>query len=354
MAAVPGFSETGTPGSWPHMPPVTPPASGMSSLMPAPMPSMAMPGVASQGMRQPPNMVMQQPPGMVMQQPGMMMQQPRMMQQPGMMIQQTGTIMQQRGTMMSNMMQPGMVMPQMMMPQMVMPQISQQAANSSAKAGPAAKKEPVAEDHKQPPKHKKSGADVLKLAEDPDVKELCNHFNIDDANRMRLALNLTRRPETFETDMLKLWDLLTESKYDHNKRIVGCLNDMDKGIFVTQGTKPDKELKDFIKMHDLDQIATRRLTDSLHFRGAKIDDEEGRREDRSKVLKNLDYEVAGSRNASQLIMKRLRDIETGEDIVPGKGARPMREIEARDRKSRSRSRGRGTRRSLNRRRSKSR
>ncbi len=38
---------------------------------------------------------------------------------------------------------------------------------------------------------------------------------------------LARRPETFESDMIKLWEIMNESKYEYNTRLIGCLREMD-------------------------------------------------------------------------------------------------------------------------------
>merc|ERR550514_2260490 len=228
-----------------------------------------------------------------------------------------------------------------MMPGMMPATSTKTGQTTAAGSRPAVAKEPAS----KPKPEEKSKGDELKsglqddetrlfkeTAEDPDVKEFLNYFDIDQRTRMRMCLNLARRPDTFESDMIKLWEVMGESKYEYNTRLIGCLREMEDGNFKTKAPKPDRELKEFIKKHDLDKIASSRINDALYHRLMKIKDPEKRENDKIRVLRNLDYEIQGARSASQLIMKYLRVIENGESIVPGKGARPMREIEAHERK----------------------
>eukprot|EP00404_Azadinium_spinosum_P013303 CAMPEP_0180515038 /NCGR_PEP_ID=MMETSP1036_2-20121128/53088_1 /TAXON_ID=632150 /ORGANISM="Azadinium spinosum, Strain 3D9" /LENGTH=53 /DNA_ID=CAMNT_0022526577 /DNA_START=11 /DNA_END=168 /DNA_ORIENTATION=+ len=47
---------------------------------------------------------------------------------------------------------------------------------------------------------------------DPDVQELCDHFHIEDRHVQRLNDIMKKRQETFEADLLKLWEKLEDAR----------------------------------------------------------------------------------------------------------------------------------------------
>merc|ERR1712226_1841237 len=58
-----------------------------------------------------------------------------------------------------------------------------------------------------PPKVEPVIGTTQSKAPDPDVVELFDHFHIDPRHMERFVGLMDRRPDSFESDMLKLWEL---------------------------------------------------------------------------------------------------------------------------------------------------
>merc|ERR1719245_1207897 len=101
---------------------------------------------------------------------------------------------------------------------------------------------------------------------DPDVQELCDHFHIEDRHLQRLNEIMKNRQDTFEGDMLKLWEKLEDAREPAGLLVVK-MREMEEGTFVGK-QKADKELLALSKKYGLDNTAESRLADIL----ARFDD----------------------------------------------------------------------------------
>merc|ERR1719253_1534866 len=52
----------------------------------------------------------------------------------------------------------------------------------------------------------------FELAKDPDIVELFDHFQIDTRHLDRFCRSIEKRAETFEGDMLKIWELCEQAR----------------------------------------------------------------------------------------------------------------------------------------------
>merc|ERR1712187_389362 len=98
-------------------------------------------------------------------------------------------------------------------------------------------------------------------APDPDIVELFDHFNIDPRHMERFSGLMARRKESFEGDMLKLWELCEQARSPEGM-FVSKMREMEKGIFIGK-TVPDKELQEMAKKFRLDKEAESKLSDVL-------------------------------------------------------------------------------------------
>merc|ERR1719272_563297 len=106
------------------------------------------------------------------------------------------------------------------------------------------------------------------LAKDPDIVELFDHFQVDrDRYLDRFCRSMEKRPETFEGDMLKVWELCEQARSPEGM-LVSKIKEMEDGIFVGK-TIPDAELAALSKRYKLDKEAESKLCDVL----AKYDKE---------------------------------------------------------------------------------
>merc|ERR1719337_818521 len=114
-------------------------------------------------------------------------------------------------------------------------------------AMPAAPKAKPAEPEEDPDRPRTS----YELAKDPDIVELFDHFQIDTRHLDRFCRSMEKRPETFEGDMLKIWELC-EAARSPEGMLVSKIKEMEDGIFVGK-TVPDKELQAISKRYKLDK-----------------------------------------------------------------------------------------------------
>merc|ERR1719408_935587 len=101
----------------------------------------------------------------------------------------------------------------------------------------------------------------FELAKDPDIVELFDHFQIDSRHLDRFCRSMEKRPETFEGDMLKIWELCGQARSPEGM-LVSKIKEMEDGIFVGK-TVPDKELTALSKKYKLDREAESKLCDVL-------------------------------------------------------------------------------------------
>merc|ERR1711933_626106 len=96
---------------------------------------------------------------------------------------------------------------------------------------------------------------------DPDVQELCDHFHIEDRHLQRLNEIMKNRQDTFEGDMLKLWEKLEDAREPAGLLVVK-MREMEEGTFVGK-QKADRDLATIVKRYALDHTAESRLADIL-------------------------------------------------------------------------------------------
>lgn len=197
-----------------------------------------------------------------------------------------------------------------------------------------------------PPKVSEPGTH---LRIDPDVQELCDHFEIEDRHLQRLNEIMKGRQDSFEGDMLKLWEKLEDAREPAGLLVVK-MREMEEGTFVGK-QKADKQLADMVKKFGLDNMAEARLADIL----SRFDDDK-----RKGMYEELERHLEVSNRPSAMVMMLLKKLSAGEGLgrpgppAPGsyvdKKNRERGESKSdrrgdrdRDRRDRSRDRGRGGR-----------
>mmetsp|Transcript_29115 Transcript_29115/g.53103 ORF Transcript_29115/g.53103 Transcript_29115/m.53103 type:complete len:615 (+) Transcript_29115:130-1974(+) len=136
---------------------------------------------------------------------------------------------------------------------------------------------------------------------DPDVQEFCDRFQID--ARMTRILNeeLNKRPDTWETDLLALYEVIENARVPAGLLMVK-IREMQDGTFVGK-PKPDKDVDAFAKRYKLDSTATQRLAEVLAKRGKKEED-----------LEQVEKHLRVSNKPSALMMMLLGKLRRGEDL----------------------------------------
>mmetsp|Transcript_47319 Transcript_47319/g.133472 ORF Transcript_47319/g.133472 Transcript_47319/m.133472 type:complete len:320 (-) Transcript_47319:57-1016(-) len=191
---------------------------------------------------------------------------------------------------------------------------------------------------------------------DPDVQELCDHFHIEDRHLQRLNEIMKNRQDTFEGDMLKLWEKLEDAREPAGLLVVK-MREMEEGTFIGK-QKADKELVNLSKKYNLDNTAESRLADII----ARFEEPK-----KKEMYEELEKHFEVSNRPSAMAMMLLRKLSEGQPLGrPGPAApgsyldRKMRERQDgkdshgdRDR-DRRRSRDRGRSRDRDRRKSRSR
>lgn len=137
---------------------------------------------------------------------------------------------------------------------------------------------------------------------DPDVSELCDHFHIEERHVHKLNDIMMSRKETFEGDMLKLWDELERAKVP-NGMLVVTMREMEAGRFI--GKRTHQELNNLVDKHKLDDTAQSKLEDIL---GRYP---EQRRQD---YIKSLDAHLETTSRPSAMVMLLLKKLGSGEDL----------------------------------------
>merc|ERR1719326_1033474 len=140
------------------------------------------------------------------------------------------------------------------------------------------------------------------------------------------------RQETFEGDMLKIWELCEQARSPEGM-LVSKIKEMEDGIFVGK-TVPDAKLAELSKKYKLDKPAETKLSDVL----AKYD-----KDRRAEYIEELDAHLATSARPSAMVMMFLKKLGTGQSlgkpgrVAPGSWAARQQEEE------KNRQRGGGSR-----------
>merc|ERR1719408_1088700 len=151
---------------------------------------------------------------------------------------------------------------------------------------------------------------AFELAKDPDIVELFDHFQIDTRHLDRFCRSMEKRPETFEGDMLKIWELCEQARSPEGM-LVSKIKEMEDGIFVGK-TIPDARLAEMSKKYKLDKPAESKLSDVL----AKYD-----KDRRNEYMDELDAHLSTSARPSAMVMMFLKKLGTGQSLgKPGRVA----------------------------------
>merc|ERR1719433_2086669 len=162
---------------------------------------------------------------------------------------------------------------------------------------------------------------------DPDVQELCDHFHIEDRHLQRLNEIMKGRQDTFEGDMLKLWEKLEDAREPAGLLVVK-MREMEEGTFVGK-QKADKELAAITKKFSLDNTAESRLADIL----ARFDAQK-----KTEMYEELEKHLEVSNRPSAMVMMLLRKLSEGQSLGRPGPAAPGSYL---DRKNRERQEGKG-------------
>merc|ERR1719272_1870038 len=170
---------------------------------------------------------------------------------------------------------------------------------------PAPKKKPAPVEEEDPNRARTS----FELAKDPDIVELFDNFQIDSRHMERFCRSMEKRPETFEGDMLKIWELCEQARSPEGM-LVSKIKEMEDGIFVGK-TVPDAQLQEITKKFRLDKEAESKLCDVL----AKYD-----KERKKEYMEEIESHLAVSARPSAMVMMMLKKMGTGQAL--GKPGRP--------------------------------
>lgn len=178
----------------------------------------------------------------------------------------------------------------------------------------------------------------------PDVRDLCQHFHLDERVTKRLHETLKARPETFEVDLLSLWDVLDTARNPPGLLSVK-IKEMEEGSFVAR-IKPDADIQDLTNRYRLDNQAACKLTEVLRTRSAM----------RKDILATIADHLESSNTPSATVMMLVGKIRSGEPlgeapprvggapreppvaaaVAPADGRRRAGEPRSRERRSRER------------------
>merc|ERR1719188_1790385 len=130
---------------------------------------------------------------------------------------------------------------------------------------------------------------------EPQVRDLCRTFNIEERLMKKLNVVMKRRPESFDEDLQTLRERLGEPRAD-----IGVLiTQLEKGLFVSIGCMP-KPMVELVKKYSLDDRASQRLAESMMKRKDTMKDD----------LKDLDVRLASAERPSGLLMTLLQGLDT--------------------------------------------
>merc|ERR1712194_403641 len=145
----------------------------------------------------------------------------------------------------------------------------------------------------------------------PDVVELFDQYHIDPRHMERFLGLMDRRQDTFESDMLKLWELCEQARSPEGM-LVSKMREMEKGIFIGK-TVPDKELAAMSKKFKLDHEAESKLSDVM----AKYAPDP-----RAEKLKELEKHLETSSRPSAMVMMSLKKLAEGVSLGTPSAAAP--------------------------------
>lgn len=141
---------------------------------------------------------------------------------------------------------------------------------------------------------------------DPDIADLADHFDLEESLARHLHAVMQGREDTFEADMLTLWDVLENAK-DPSETLQEKIEELVAGTFVAK-TKTHNDVVKFCKKYELDHMATKNLIEALAVR------ERDHETNTSRDLERLAVHMEHSSAPSKLISMKLKEIRGGCNI----------------------------------------
>jgi hypothetical protein len=141
---------------------------------------------------------------------------------------------------------------------------------------------------------------------DPDIGDLADHFSLSDPLARRLHDVMSSREETFENDILTLWDVLGAAE-DPNQALLEKLTELANNSFVAKSENHEMCVR-FCKKYKLDTTATKHLIEVLAYR--EREHETSMKRDLEKLAVHLEHSSA----PSKLISMKLKEIRGGCNI----------------------------------------
>lgn len=137
---------------------------------------------------------------------------------------------------------------------------------------------------------------------DPDVEELCEHFEVEDRVMLKLNQEMRKRQDTFGPDIEKLWEELRMAR-NPSGLLMAKLRQMQDGTFVGKRPTP-KEVKRVIEKFRLDEDARTKLADFICKRPERQEED----------LFEIERRLEGSGKPSAVVMTLLVKMHRGEKL----------------------------------------
>mmetsp|Transcript_68165 Transcript_68165/g.121510 ORF Transcript_68165/g.121510 Transcript_68165/m.121510 type:complete len:339 (-) Transcript_68165:56-1072(-) len=141
---------------------------------------------------------------------------------------------------------------------------------------------------------------------DPDIADLVDNFHISDDLARRLNKVMEGRAETFENDVLTLWDVL-ERADNPNEALSEKVDDLAKGNFRARSKQHDDMVR-LCEKYKLDETASKCLIDAMYVR--EREPNSNVRRDLEQLAVHLEHSFA----PSKLISMKLKEIRGGCNI----------------------------------------
>lgn len=177
----------------------------------------------------------------------------------------------------------------------------------------------------------------------PDVAEICDHYQIEDRIMHILNEVMRGRKDTFENDIYGLWEILRPARSPAGL-LMAKIREMKEGTFVY--TPPPKDVKRIIQQYHLDEDARTKLTDFICKRPDSAE----------KDLYEIERRLENSGKPSAIVMTMIVCLQKGKplpeirhNVAPHRdyadntsysGPRGSQKYNDQDRRGRSRSRER--------------
>jgi len=164
---------------------------------------------------------------------------------------------------------------------------------------------------------------------DPDVADLCDHFQIEDRIMLKLHEAMRSRHATFEGDIAGLWESLQGARCPAGM-LMAKIRHMQDGTFIGK-VDPPKDVLKIIEKYRLDEDARTKLTDFICKRPLTAKDD----------LFEIERRLENSGRPSAVVMTMIVALQRGNKLPEVQRAAPHRDYGdlARERR-RSRSRRR--------------